>query len=1628
MAGVALLVLNASFGAVAQTTPWKWDLTINDQFGNPLETKSFTSRAEAEYYLWSSSPLNDTLREVSYVRTTDRSEYKYAGSRYTTTPGPYQFQAPHVQKVGAERWEWVWSWYESEAQADRAYQDGITFWWGPYNGACDPIIERKDWRETPPDPFARQQREYKITRFMQGDGNCREDLAIVGSEFELSRQRITNHDYVKQQDGNFFGDPAPFTGQVTSEILHDGPPGSEGNFSQDEWSVRSRRTAKLIGQPNLCAPLKGNPCDISRGSKHETVADTQGLGPLDLVRHYNSTDSGGSFGRGWRGPFEYVLMRAGDGNSYVLTAPDGKQTNLTTWAGAVGNSTMYRSQDNRSVTLTRYYDAEVGERVRVEFPDLSLLFGSPTKGSTAKPSAITYGGDRTVNFRYDALDRLERAEYLGRSVTYLYDYADTERTHKVTGAVLADGSRLSYEYGTAGLLERVSDASGERFKYGYKPGTSLLASILEGGEHLREYQYDDLRRLIGSTNGPAAHTYSYTPTQTRVTFPSGRQEVTDFESTVLRRPVREETVGGLITTTAYTDYNDTITETNNAGLKTVTKYDNTSKTVSSYLNGTLNRVNITTFESGTSRPMRLEVKNSSGSVVQRTDYTYNDRRQLASVTRIDPVTSEQRTVALSYCEDSDLTEPASTCTAIGALKSSDGPRTDVNDVIRYAYYVSDAPGCAVPGGLCPYRNGDLWKVSNPLGQTHELLAYDGGGRVRMSRDATGVVTQVDYDGRGRPLAQKIRGADDSVETDDRITQFEYTPGGSVKKVTLPDGTFVRFTYDMAKRLTDITDSVGDTIHYTLDNAGNRKQEDTKAGGATVRRTLSRVFNALGQLEAVKDASQNATGFRYDLNENPDRTTDALGRKNDQVYDPIGRLTQTLQDVDGLEVKTQIQYTVLDQIAQVTDPKGLNTTYAYNGFGEQTQLTSPDTGVTDYSYNAAGLLATKKDANDLVAHRYTYDPLNRPKAIFYTATGPADVEYDYDTVNAECTAGQTFAIGRLTATRTDGTELKYCYDRFGQIVRKMQIVGGKSFTLQYAYSLAGNLSAIIYPDGAVVDYVRDGKARIKEIGVRTNGGARTILLSNATYEPFGPVTGWTYGNGRTLSRTYDQDYRPKTILDNASGGLSLGYGYNTVGDLTELKNGLLSTNQAKYDYDTLGRLTVTRDGASSIALETYAYDKTGNRDSVKRGTITESYTYPATSHRLSQAGVMARSYDALANTTSIGGTVKEFVYNASDRLSQFKQAGVVKASYRYNAIGERVATINGAGSAISTYSLYDEAGNWIGDYDSDGAAKQQAVWFENAPAGLLAGSGGMQSLMYLQTDHMGTPRAVIDPSRNRAIWTWDAKNEIFGNSPPNQDPDLDGTAFAFDMRHPGQRFDSTNGMVYNYFRDYDPGTGRYLQSDPIGLQGGINTYVYAFNAPASEYDPYGLAPPGRTAATVRPRPPVVDRMAPGASRIYTRKEFTDRFGPFSREVERQLDRGCVGVTSIYQGMGFDMPENAPGAQCFKTQDEAERKARECKSEMAWVKQGIWRNKDEKSITPHSIKGKPGNDPKNPSEAFNYITWLPDEEVYILMNYRIEDVPANGPQLIEVRSSHNTLIAPNITYPNQIFCTVCPTNGK
>ena len=1198
----------------------------------------------------------------------------------------------------------------------------------------------------------------------------------------------------------------------------------------------------------------GNPCDPSTGDKMQPEQDFD-LGWISFTRYFHSAASvpTGGFGTGWTHSHNIRLTadRNPDSSSdaiYVgLVEADGSQLSFT----QVGDA--YESDDGRGDRAVK-----VGDEWKLFRSDRILRFDA--EGRLLEQQ---FEDGTSLAYAYDPMRRLATITHSsGRTLTF--EYGGPGGYQPISAIRSAGLAMASYTYTAAGQVETVAYANSIKRKYHYEDTRFpryLTGVTIEGNKRYSTFAYDDKGRVVSSQHDGGADGVTLTYPATGgavVTDALGNQTTFGLaDAPPSEAPRKVNSVSDSSRGAAATTYNDeasdfrrrVATTTDRKQVQTRHAYTEAIDPVTGALARTATvteafgrpeqRVSTITTDVASNRIVRSTIGN------QETRITRNARFQPISIAMRDIITNEVRATTYTYCEAADVAATNSTCPILGLLKSADGPRADVNDVTRFEYFGSDDSTCATNPSLCTYRKGDLRKTIDAAGQTTEILGYDPQRRPLAVVDPNGVLTDYTYSPRGWLTDIKIRGSDDSVETDDRLTKIDYEVDGVVRSVN-EGGNISGLAYDNARRLKAISDGNGNTLNFTLDNAGNLKQQDAKNGTDLVTQTLSNIYNTLGQRVTAKDASQNATTFRYDKNNSIDQVTDALGRISTQTYDPLNRLISTLQQVSitplgsgnpvVTPVETKMAYNALDQVVKVTDPNGLATTYAYNGFGDRTRLTSPDTGVIDYTYNAAGQLATKKDANDPTAHRYTYDALGRPKSIFYTATGPADVEYEYDTASSACAAGETFAKGRIAAMRANGTELKYCYNRFGDIVRKVQIVSGQSFTLKYGYDGAGRLIALTYPDGAIASYTRSSDGRISHIDVTPTGSPQTRLIDYAFYQPFGPAMGWSYGNGRSLAIDSDLDYRTKSIRDSAAGGLSLSYVFNEVGEIKELKDGLLSTSLANYKYDELGRLTQTLDGTSQI--EKYKYDQTGNRKSVVDGGGEKSYEYLSGTHRLTKVAGIARGYDAVGNTISIGGTAREFVYDANDRLSKFKQSGVVKASYRYNALGERVAVENDAG-VVGSLTVYDEAGNWIGDYDANGASIQQAVWLDDGPAGLLVGSGTNQALMYVQTDHLGTPRAVIDPVRNVAVWTWSAKSEAFGNSPPNQDPDLDGTAFVFNMRFPGQRLDAGSGLVYNYFRDYDPSIGRYIQSDPIGLSGGISTYGYVGQQPNTAVDPKGL---------------------------------------------------------------------------------------------------------------------------------------------------------------------------------------------
>jgi RHS repeat-associated protein len=276
------------------------------------------------------------------------------------------------------------------------------------------------------------------------------------------------------------------------------------------------------------------------------------------------------------------------------------------------------------------------------------------------------------------------------------------------------------------------------------------------------------------------------------------------------------------------------------------------------------------------------------------------------------------------------------------------------------------------------------------------------------------------------------------------------------------------------------------------------------------------------------------------------------------------------------------------------------------------------------------------------------------------------------------------------------------------------------------------------------------------------------------------------------------------------------------------------NSYTYGYDALDRITSAGKTGTTYG---WTYDADGNRLS-QTGSGAATYTISGTKNRISSiSGGLTRtySYDNAGNTT--GYTNATATYNNRGRMKTLVKASVT-ATYVYDALGQRIKQSGGTPGTV--LYLYDEAGHLLGEYSSTGVLVQETVWLGDIPVATLRPNGAGVSLYYVHTDHLNSPIRITRPSDNKLMWSWYASP--FGTDLPNENPASGGT-FKYNLRFAGQLYDSHAGLHQNYFRDYDPAVGRYVESDPLGLKAGINTYAYVDGNPISFFDPNGLGKEG-----------------------------------------------------------------------------------------------------------------------------------------------------------------------------------------
>jgi len=201
-------------------------------------------------------------------------------------------------------------------------------------------------------------------------------------------------------------------------------------------------------------------------------------------------------------------------------------------------------------------------------------------------------------------------------------------------------------------------------------------------------------------------------------------------------------------------------------------------------------------------------------------------------------------------------------------------------------------------------------------------------------------------------------------------------------------------------------------------------------------------------------------------------------------------------------------------------------------------------------------------------------------------------------------------------------------------------------------------------------------------------------------------------------------------------------------------------------------------------------------------------------------------DPNGNITS--QNTRTLVYDLSNQLVQVLDGGIQTAAYTYNRAGQRIKKVAQPETRIFHYDLM---GHLIAETNQSGQMLAEYVYIGNK---LLAKIQGEQ-VYYYHNDHLGTPQVLTDDAQTiawKAVYT--PSGEAVASVQTVENP----------FRFPGQYYDSETGLHYNYFRYYNPQTGRYITPDPIGLEGGINLFAYVRGNPINQIDPWGLLSPSQ----------------------------------------------------------------------------------------------------------------------------------------------------------------------------------------
>ncbi|MFE3546997.1 RHS repeat-associated core domain-containing protein [Nocardia sp. NPDC059177] len=766
----------------------------------------------------------------------------------------------------------------------------------------------------------------------------------------------------------------------------------------------------------------------------------------------------------------------------------------------------------------------------------------------------------------------------------------------------------------------------------------------------------------------------------------------------------------------------------------------------------------------------------------------------------------------------------------------------------------------------PYGAATRTDYADPVNrQPHRIIAPDlattvyyrnaDDNLVRIQRPDGHFIT-IDYHSRNRPSA--ITNADGTV------TRYEYDEAGNVAAITDPDGVVVQQTYHANGAVASKTEAGGVTT-FEVDAAGETIRLTDSHGAAT---TVTR--DHFGRLISVTDPYGQTTRYTWSSEGKPLTRIDPDGHEESWTWNELGKLAAHSDRAANTQCYTYGPFglvnsrTVADgsttrytwdteeRLVSVANPAGQSWTYAYDKVGRVASETDYNDATTTYRYERTGRIATVTSASGISRH-HTYDNLGQVTAVraesgeyltyAYSPAGQLTTAISSDEVGKHTLRFTHTPAGRLLAQQVDDRlPTVLTYDCHGRTVARTNPSGN---TTEWSYHL-----------GSRIGTIETGGHQI-ELGYDHNGRNTSWWVGDLAHHEYYNTVG--HLTARTLSTSTAAGLRNDeycwradgyvtghTTATTTNGSLSRTYDLDPLGRVTSLINS--DGTQQNFTYDPLSNITNSTTGPSTViepCLPATEPDLTSSAKFKCAPPLGESpVVEPSREYRrnlLVHKGRSRYHYDAdgrLVRKTTTRISRKpdnvHYRYNAFGQLTDVYTADGKWWRYTYDAHGRRTTKrlLSHDRVVLERYDYTWDVTNLIEQVSAVETISWEYLAGKPTPLAQNVHNSDQAdgNLQVIITDLVGAPTDLADP--NSGMLTATAGTDLWGKTT------WSGTV-STPLRFPGQQYDAETGLHYNYYRYYDPETGRYLTQDPLGLAPAPNPNTYPHN-PVTWADPLGLS--------------------------------------------------------------------------------------------------------------------------------------------------------------------------------------------